>query len=99
MQFPKLPIHDISEKEFYEFKKKHLDKSVLDEETIKKIEHLFRGGSEAVASISCNEYHDHSYKCVHYESPEVAIVDRLISELGYYKHIINKVNEDTKLED
>ncbi|MEK6926427.1 MAG: hypothetical protein AABW50_04075 [Nanoarchaeota archaeon] len=95
----KLPIHDISKRDFNNdgFKKRYLDKRVLEQEDLNAIEGVFglsdRSPNSNVGSLCCSEYHQHDYPCNWYNSPEAGIVDRLLLEIRRYQTICSKVGE------
>ena len=95
---PKLKIHEMSIENFNNsFKKKNLDNIILTKENLSEIEKQFglddRSENSKTGKISCDEYHSHSYKCIHYNSPEAGIVDRLINEIKRYKERIDNIRD------
>lgn len=96
---PKLKIHEMSIEDFNNsFKKKNLDNIILTKENLSEIEKQFglddRSENSKIGKISCNEYHSHNYKCLHYNSPEAGIVDRLINEIKRYKERIDNIRDN-----
>ena len=96
MTKPKLPIEDITEEEFKDFKDKYLDSNKLSPDAIKKIEKLFAVGRPDTGGIFCDEMHCHSYSCVIYRSPQTGIVERLVQEIDGYKSLIKDIKEKLK---
>jgi hypothetical protein len=101
MDKPVLPVYAMTREEFNnEFKRKHLDKTVLSGEDFNAIKEIFglsdRGANSPVGRISCDEYHGHGYKCVWYNSPEAGIVDRLLNEIKMYKGRLEDVYKVAK---
>jgi hypothetical protein len=97
MEKPHLPVNDISEREFnVNFKKRHLDNTVLSDEDLKAIKDVFGLGDKSenslVGYLSCDEAHQHNYRCNGYHSPEAGIVDRLLTEIRRYQRIILTVD-------
>ena len=91
---PKLPIEDMTEQQFVQFKKKCLDKDKLTPEDIDEIFILFGGDRPDMGYLDCKdpnkEVHPHSYPCRHYYNPAKGIVDRLITEIARLQKLLDK---------
>lgn len=90
---PTLPIDEMSDEDFDKFKKDCLDDYVLDNDTLKAISALFGVGKPETGSICCNDYHQHSYRCVYFNHPVTGIVDRLLWEINNYRNKLEKIKE------
>lgn len=92
---PELPIHKISESNFDDFKKKYLDKGILEKEDLESITKLFglddRSVNNPTGAIDCDEAHQHDYSCNKYYSPEAGIVDRLLIEINEYRTRLKEI--------
>jgi hypothetical protein len=98
---PELLVHKISEGNFNcDFKRKHLDGEILKEEDLEAIIKLFglddRKVGNPTGTISCDEYHAHSFACHYYYSPEAGVIDRLINEIRNYQSTLQKINSLTQ---
>lgn len=86
----KIPIEEMTEKEFQDFKEKYLDKDKLSLEAINEIKRLFGIGQKGIAQLACDEMHGHSYRCILYHKPQSGVVERLLLELLEYKTVIRE---------
>ena len=93
---PKLPIDDMDNESFREFKKEYLDKEVLDDESLGEIEKALLVGDPSTGTVACAEYHGHDYKCVVYDHPATGIVHRLVIEIKRYQERLSKIKHDVE---
>lgn len=102
MDKPILPIHEMNKDEFNNnFKRQHLDSSVLTETDLEEIKKVFglsdRSANSPVGHLCCDEYHRHGYSCINYNSPEAGIVDRLIDEIIHYQIVLGEIRRMTHI--
>ena len=87
-----LPIHDITQSEFSEFKRRYLKGDFLSDEALKKISELYALGTHKVVYIDCDKDHAHGERCTKY-NPEAKVVEALVKEIRNYKSIFEKMKE------
>ncbi len=92
---PVLPIDRLTNGEFG-ILKMMLEEKVLSEITLENVSKLYAIGDPSTGS-PCNEFHPHSFRCVDYYHPTVAVVHRLLNEIDRYRAIIATVNELNKV--
>jgi len=95
-----LPIEDYSKDEFYEFKKRYLNKDRLSPGALDEIRGIFNLSKDGNvtgtdAHICCDERHSHNYSCIRYDHPASGIVDRLINEIENKNKLLKKINEQS----
>ena len=81
----RLPIYNISEKAFCDFRGKYLDKRDLSDEAISEIEKLFDADPKTTETVhvNCDEAHTHEYDCLGFGNKSTAVIVRLLTEIRY----------------
>ena len=95
----RLPIENMTEQNFAEFKRKHLDGEFLSEEALTEMRNLFgfpHNLESGVAYINCDEAEEHTYKCLHIRNPTAGIVERLYLEVRKYQYMIEQIRKLTE---
>lgn len=44
--------------------------------------------------VSCDEYHQHSYKCIYHETPESAVIERLLDEIQIQRKAMRRMQQE-----
>ncbi len=85
--------------DFEKFKEKYLDNEDLSEDALTELKVLYKLFSDGSGSarLSCDDMHGHGYKCVMYDNPHSAVVDRLILELRGYQSILKNIHKKSDL--
>ena len=91
MERRKLPIEQMSNSQFSDWRRKFLDAKVLGPEFFLEIERVFY--LDGPASLRCGEVHQHDYSCLSFDDPFSAIVSRLAIELQNYRARLNQIRE------
>lgn len=44
--------------------------------------------------VHCDEYHQHSYKCIHYTTVENAVIVRLLDEIQSQRKVMRRIGQE-----
>lgn len=88
-----LPAERVSQEGFNKFREKHLDGLVLSTQALKSIDRLFAFGRKDTGHMSCDEYHQHRYRCIYFTNPVVGIVYRLVDEIQMYQEMVKDLKK------
>jgi len=84
----KIPLDEMSQEEFAEFREDYLNPRKLSLEALDEIRKLFGGTSDftgITGRVCCDEAHLHSYACLEFYDSRTAVVTRLLDEIERYQ--------------
>ncbi len=91
-----LTLEGMSEDEFHEFKRQHLDRGAISQESLLAIRialELTLPRSPKF-KVGCDEMHGHSYNCLDFSDRNSAVYERLASEIKRYQKLLEKLGEE-----
>jgi hypothetical protein len=102
MRKDSLPIYQVGDDEFYNFKNNYLNRNRITKKGLSEILRLYglesgeRPNGHPGVSVSCDEAHGHGYGCLNFRDFSSAIISRLVMEIEHKNSLLKKIRETSE---